>query len=173
MLRQNINLCALDKRAISRPTGLLAALCLLTGVSSVASADSRMFAGYKYQAFQKLHQPDAELVPTSMMTDEQLYLTAETQRNASMPVTHQRANHFWLRSEQGDGYEGTAALRKFVTMSLANMYPELSYRGERYNLDEDPSSENYQESSYVIRNLENYSLRLSQSRVSLRFRYRF
>jgi len=153
---------------------LISALVLFASLlfSAFATAEPRFKTGHRYYNFDQTHRPDATLVPTRMMNDEQLFLAADTKRNDKVPLSHLQANHFWLRSQQGDCYKDSAALRKILQMTLSNMYPSLSYSGDKYS-DEEAGEESYRESTYSFKNLDNYSLRLSQKRVFVKFKYKF
>ena len=159
-----------QKQKFSALTGLATLLCSAI-FASQSFADPRFDTSYRHQVFDRNQRPDSSLVPTHMMSDEQLFLAAETLRDRDVSQLHLQANHFWLRSQQGDCYEGSAALRKFLRMSLAGMYPSLSYDGEIFSDEQEEELE--RESSYTFRNLENYSLRVSQRRVALKFKYAF
>lgn len=159
-----------------RVSGLLSLACIVLAClfSAHATAEPRFTNGHRLINFKQVHRHDASLTPTRMMSDEQLYLAADAMRNDRVPAVHLQANRFWLQSQQGDCYEGSAALRKVLTRTLSNMYPSLSYQGEEYTVTTNESEEDsVKESSYAFQRLDNYSLRLSQRRVALKFKYEF
>lgn len=136
-----------------------------------APADSLYSVIEKQLWFDKVHRLDATLVPTRLMSDDQLFWSADVYRNANFSQPHLQANHFWLRSQQGDCYEGSAALRKVLHMTFSTMYPSLTFSSEEYLDNRDGRS--YREGVFSLKDLENYSLRLSQRRVSLKLKYDF
>jgi hypothetical protein len=147
------------------------ALSVLFLAPSSALADSRFGNSDRYTHIHDIHKVDAPILPTRMMNNEQLFISAQTRKNVVMTPFDLRANHFWLQSHRGEGYEGTAALRKFLSMTFLNMYPSLEYKSEveSENKNKNPKKEEIR----AFQDINNYSLRVSQRKAILKFKYKF
>ena len=164
----------LHRTQIRLARGVLVVVCFqlaLASSSGRADPSFQRFNALTNTSGVQLHRPNGSLTPTRMMSNEQLFLSADALRSKQVSPIQLRANHFWLRSQVGDCYEGSAALRKFLRVTLSNFYPSLNHIVEDFRLNEE--DETQRESSFSLKQLDNYSMRLSQRRVSFRFKYEF
>lgn len=111
----------------------------------------------------------ARRLAARLMDDEALFLEAESRRDAKMTNAQRLINFQWLMQDESRRYQGGAALGKLFRLGFHHYWNQRSEplkvgQGSVVHVENKPSP---------VRDIRNYRLNVTQSRVHLGFRYRF
>lgn len=162
----------LPHRSLSRLSNL-AILCFCASVFCpyAFSQDGFYLENIEHFGIEEDDFDRMQIIPTSMMENHTLFLTAKFERDASMSMTQRLMNNRWLLDDPSSSYSGTEALRRYIRLYFiqhwkTKFHPPQHKRGIYL-----PVAKPNTISPFA--RLSNYQLRLSDDKVHLRFRYKF
>jgi hypothetical protein len=128
------------------------------------STDTPEFPSHLWN--QHTRSTELNLIPTRLMTDEQLILSARYIRQSACSQSQRLLNNVWLTMEQSKQYEGARALGKVLTLGYFSYRRALT--PEEISNPLMPISTTLNEDS-VITHFENYDLEFSARSVKFSF----
>ncbi|WP_370978036.1 hypothetical protein [Agaribacterium sp. ZY112] len=153
----------LDKKVFTRPlhfAGFVMSICL----SCASHAFNINFSNPESQHYRNA----TELMPTHLMDDETLYLSAQAVRESTMSPAQIQAQRSWLCSYRAGRMDGMQAAREVLKLGLQNLVPKLYKRSPRTTEEQARIK-----TRPALLNLDNYALNLSSNKAVLKFSYHF
>lgn len=145
----------------------LAAAVLILAASNICfSAD--YFRGHANSVFSnKANKHRAQLIPVRMMTNEQLFLSVNAERDRSMSLEQQRTNYNWLVNYRSRDYAGSAAVRNVLRTAFYSLKPLVT------SPKQGRLSESATEKQSAFTDINNYRLNVSDDKLLVGFKYSF